>query len=83
MVLFHAATPGVGGGYVGVDVFFVISGFLITGLPWRGEEQFYLFDPRHRVRLGHVYRLGGDAALSWTPLVPFIGVFPVSESNKF
>ena len=27
VVLFHAAVPGLGGGYVGVDVFFVISGF--------------------------------------------------------
>ena len=32
VVLYHVGAPGFSGGYVGVDVFFVVSGYLITSL---------------------------------------------------
>jgi peptidoglycan/LPS O-acetylase OafA/YrhL len=56
VVLFHAGIPGVGGGYVGVDVFFVISGFLISthlleALRDRGGIEFGAFYARRVRRL--------------------------------
>jgi len=32
VIFYHLGFPGFSGGYVGVDIFFVISGYLITGL---------------------------------------------------
>lgn len=51
LVLFHHLGDwfGMGGGYVGVDVFFVISGYLITGIVRREIEA-------SRFSLGNFYR---------------------------
>lgn len=56
VVLFHAQIPFLAGGYIGVDVFFVISGFLIGGMIYdeirvTGRFSFYDFYARRARRI--------------------------------
>ncbi|WP_374605111.1 acyltransferase family protein [Arenimonas sp.] len=56
VVLAHAGVPGMAAGFIGVDVFFVISGFLITGLlteelKANGKVDYWAFFARRARRL--------------------------------
>ena len=55
VILFHAGVSGFQGGFVGVDVFFVISGYLITTIILKGIKEetfsFYQFYERRVRRL--------------------------------
>jgi peptidoglycan/LPS O-acetylase OafA/YrhL len=73
VVLFHAGVPGLPGGFVGVDVFFVVSGFLITGLLWSEVQatgtvrlaRFYGARARRLLPAGIVVLLATAAAATW------------------
>lgn len=71
VVLFHADLPGLSGGFIGVDVFFVISGFLITGLLWREVSS------SGGVRLRKFY---GARARRLLPASAFVGVVTMVAS---
>ena len=55
VVLFHIGFPGFFGGFIGVDVFFVISGYLITGILARelrnGDFSIIRFYRRRAIRI--------------------------------
>ena len=76
VILFHAPAPGFGGGFVGVDIFFVISGFLISGIILRemGEGRF-LFADFYKRRVRRIlpvllFVLSSTAFLAWQVLLP-------------
>ena len=55
VVLFHAGVPGLQAGFLGVDIFFVISGYLLGGIVFRevsaGEFSFWNFYARRARRI--------------------------------
>jgi len=87
VVLYHVGTRGCFGGFVGVDVFFVISGYLITGILVRELE-------RGGISLRDFYRrrvlrifpalfamLAACAAVAWATMLP--GEFAAFARSTF
>ena len=79
VVAFHAGVPGLRGGFVGVDVFFAISGFVITGLLLRERQSgstslaaFWARRARRILPMATVVLLVTIAA-SYVWLGPFVG----------
>jgi peptidoglycan/LPS O-acetylase OafA/YrhL len=75
VILYHFGVPGFSGGFVGVDVFFVISGFLMTGICVKGLERgtfslmgFYLARAK-RIIPALVVLCGALLALGWFVLL--------------
>jgi len=71
ILFFHVDMPGVGGGFVGPDIFFIISGFVITGALWRE------LDTAGTVRLRQFY---GGRARRLLPVSALVGIVTVISS---
>lgn len=73
---FHSGLPGLSGGFTGVDTFFVISGFLITGIIHReigqGRFTFSGFYERRARRIGPALLtvIGATLAMGTVLLLP-------------
>ena len=78
VVLYHFGVSGVDGGFVGVDIFFVISGFLIGRLLWQEQEEtgriaLIAFFARRLKRLAPAFTVMvvGTTLAAWFILLPF------------
>jgi len=76
VILFHAGIPLFGGGYVGVDVFFVISGYLITSILLHEQSKGAISYPNfvarraRRILPALLSVMLVCAALSWALMTP-------------
>lgn len=82
VLFFHAGFPGFSGGFVGVDIFFVISGFLITNiLISENEKKLFStvkFYERRARRL-----IPAFAFILFTSLLLSVILLPASEFESF
>src|ERR1700733_6797789 len=76
VVIFHAFPEAMPGGFIGVDIFFVISGFLITGIIVRELDQqhfgLFAFYTRRirRIFPALILVLGVTLVLGWLWMLP-------------
>lgn len=76
VILYHASIPGFAGGFVGVDVFFVISGYLITSIIAKEltEERFSIaqfYERRaRRILPALFFVIIASFILAWFALLP-------------
>ena len=82
VIWFHSGLPGLGGGFAGVDVFFVISGYLITSIihqdAERGRFSFAYFYERRFRRIAPALL----TVVATTSLVSFVLLLP-NELEEF
>ncbi|ABG39610.1 acyltransferase 3 [Paraglaciecola sp. T6c] len=79
VVLFHFGVTGMSGGYAGVDIFFVISGFLITSILMKdAETQSISFLGFYEKRIRRLF-----PALFATVLASFIAAYFIFMPDEF
>lgn len=79
VVLFHFGVTGMSGGYAGVDIFFVISGFLITSILVKdAENQSISFLGFHEKRISRLF-----PALFATIPASFVAVYFIFMPDEF
>ena len=77
VVLFHLGVPGFSSGFLGVDIFFVISGYLMTKLHAKDDGAFDFYKRRAR-RLLPAYA----ATVAVTLGVAFLSLYQVISSKS-
>ena len=76
VIFYHADFPGFGGGYLGVDIFFVISGYLISSIIMSGLRQnnfsfFHFYERRiRRILPALIATIILSLPFSWIVLTP-------------